>query len=83
MTRIKRPVGFRLRAVLAWLYRKRTMQTVFEPILTELSVEHCEAVTEHRKCKAAWVRLRGYWSVIIVILLQLVEFIKKFLPIWR
>ncbi len=78
------PPGTRIRRILAWLCRPRTMAHTFDPVLTDLRHEYLEALREKKKVKAFWVRIRGYWSIITAIGLQsFVSVGKKIVAYWR
>jgi hypothetical protein len=75
--RVVRPPGSRLRLILSWFYSKKTMEHVFNEIFADLEIEYNEALSHEQRVKAAWVRLRGYWSIINAIGLQSIVSVGK------
>lgn len=70
-TRIQAPPGLRLRALAEFLFSRRVFEQVLEPTLRDLFDEYCEALDAERPRKAAWVRIRGYWSFWSAVLTQM------------
>lgn len=59
---IVRPPGWLLNRFADFVYSKKTVTEVVNPILSDMQVEYCDALAENRIWKARWVRIRGYWS---------------------
>jgi hypothetical protein len=63
-----KPPGWRLIGLADFLYSKRTLHLVFEPLVAELQYEYFEALKERRIGKCFWVRVRGYfgfWQTVV------------------
>jgi hypothetical protein len=60
--RIVRPPGSLLSSLSEFLCSPKTVRFVVNPIIAELQAEYCDALAAKRRTKAAWVRIRGYWS---------------------
>jgi hypothetical protein len=80
-TRIIRPPGSTLNSVAEFFFSSRTMERVVTPIISDMQVEYCEALSTHRKIKAFWIRLSGYWSLFKA--LGLYSVVKMFFEMWR
>jgi hypothetical protein len=79
--RISRPPGSSLSSLAECVFSKKTFEHVVTPIISDLQVEYCDALAANRKIKAAWVRLRGYWSLFKA--LGLYSILKMFVDAWR
>jgi hypothetical protein len=78
---ISRPPGSFLSSVAEFVFSKKTVELVVTPIISDMQVEYFEAFARHRKIKAAWIRLRGYWSLFKA--LGLYSILKMFVDAWR
>lgn len=79
--RISRPPGSTLSSVAEFVFSKKTVEHVITPIISDLQVEYCSALAANMKIKAAWVRLRGYWSLFKA--LGLYSILKMVVDAWR
>src|SRR5260370_26742104 len=79
--RIARPPGSFLGSIAEFVFYKKTVELVITPVISDLQVEYCAALAANRKIKTAWVRLRGYWSLIKA--LGLYSIVKVFFEMWR
>ena len=79
--RIVRPPGAFLSSIAEFLYSPKTRQHVIMPIISDLQMEYCEALAAGRPYKAAWVRVRGYWSFFKAI--GLYTIMKTLVEMWR
>ena len=78
---ISRPPGSFLSSVAEFVFSKKTVELVVTPIISDMQVEYFEALATTRRIKAAWVRLRGYWSLFKA--LGLYSILKMFVDAWR
>ena len=60
--KVRRPVGSSLRGVAEFLFSKKSYEQIYDPLISDLRVEYCEALASNRRWKARWVRARGYGS---------------------
>ena len=79
--RIIRPPGSFLNRVSEFLFSQKTLDHVIAPIISDMQVEYCEALAANRRIKAAWIRLRGYWTFFKAI--GLYSVLKTFIEMWR
>ena len=78
------PPGTRLRGILGFVYSKKTMLQVFDPILADMQAEWQEALVAHVIWKARWVRVRGYYSLAkAASLYSLVGLLKQAVGLWK
>jgi len=76
--------GYRLRALAEFFFSPKVYQEIFEPTLRDLYDEYCEALNAGRPKKAAWVRVRGYWSFWSAFIAQLpISTVKIVYRIWK
>lgn len=81
---VQPPIGFRLRALAAFVFSPKVYREVMEPPLRDLYDEYCQALAEKRPWKARWVRLRGYWSFWAAFFAQApVSLAKQVYQIWK
>lgn len=81
---IQTPPGLRLLALAEFLFSHRTFKMVLEPTLRHLYDEYCEALNARRPRKAAWVRIRGYWSFWSAVMAQLpISLLKRAFELWK
>ena len=66
--KVRRPVGSSLRGVAEFVFSKKSCEQVYDPLITDLRFEYCEALAEKRGGKARWVRARGYGSFLAAVL---------------
>jgi hypothetical protein len=64
-----------------FFFSRQTMEQIVVPTVSDLQAEYFEALAKGRTRKAAWVRLRGYWSLFKTLGLHAV--IKNLFGIWR
>jgi hypothetical protein len=62
--RLVRPPGYSLFRAAEFLCAARTADLIFRPLLSDIEIEYCEALAQQRWLKAAYVKLRGQWSLI-------------------
>ena len=79
--RIARPPGSYLASIAEFIFSKKTLKDIVYPIISDLQVEYCEALATHRKLKAIWVRIRGYWSLVKA--LWLYSLLRLIVEVWR
>ena len=60
--KVRRPVGSSLRGVAEFVLSKKSYEQIYDPLLSDLRLEYCEALAANRRWKARWVRARGYGS---------------------
>lgn len=78
------PVGFKLRALAAFVFSPKVYREILEPCLRDLYDEYCQALAEKQTWKARWVRLRGYWSFWAAFFAQMpISLAKKVYQIWK
>jgi DNA-directed RNA polymerase specialized sigma24 family protein len=65
------PPGTHLHAFASAVFSKKSFQLVFEPTIRDMRDEYCEALCEDQLQRAAWIRIRGYWSFWSAVLVQL------------
>ena len=66
--KVRRPVGSSLRGVAEFVFSKKSCEQVYDPLISDLRFEYCEALAENRRGKARWVRARGYGSFLAAVL---------------
>jgi hypothetical protein len=66
--RLVRPPGYSLFRAAEFLCARRTVDLVFQPLLSDIEIEYFEALADGRRIKAIWVKLRGQWSLISAML---------------
>jgi|HubBroStandDraft_6_1064221.scaffolds.fasta_scaffold387399_2 hypothetical protein len=79
--RIIRPPGSGLNSAAEFLFSRKTMERVVNPVISDLQMEYCEALAANRRVKAIWVQIRGYWSFFKTV--GLYSVLKAFVEIWR
>jgi hypothetical protein len=57
------PPGARARRALEWLFTKKTMTNVFEPILADMQAEWMAAMIAKQDGRAKWIAVRGMLSL--------------------
>jgi hypothetical protein len=81
---IRTPPGLYLRPFAEFLFSRGVFELVLEPTLRDLYEEYCEALKAGRTRKAAWVRIRGYWSFWSAIVAQLsISMLKRMFELWK
>ena len=60
--KVRRPVGSSLRGVAEFVVSKKSYEQIYDPLISDLRLEYCEALAANRRWKARWVRARGYGS---------------------
>lgn len=60
--RVRVAWGSRLWRLADFLYARKTRERVFDQIILDWREEWCEAMSEGRRARAAWINLRGVWS---------------------
>ena len=67
--------GGRIVSALRFLLAKKTCERIIEPTYADFFEEYIEALSQGRKRKAEWVRIRFYLTLILVLYRQAVSFI--------
>jgi RNA polymerase sigma-70 factor (ECF subfamily) len=57
------PPGAVLYSMAEFICSKRTMEEIVTPLLADMQFEHNEAFSAGQKWEAAWIRVRGCWSL--------------------
>jgi hypothetical protein len=57
---VQQSPGWTLHRLASWVFSKRTVALVVEPVLSDLQLEFHEALSAGRPYKARWVQVRGY-----------------------
>jgi Lipopolysaccharide export system permease LptF/LptG len=63
----------RLRAMAGRLCSARAMERLIDPALTDVQLEHRDAIAQGRPWRSRWIRLAGYFAVLSMIALCLYE----------
>ena len=66
--KVRPPVGSSLRGVAEFVFSKKSFEQIYDPLISDLRIEYCEALAENRRGKARWVRARGYGSFLAAVL---------------
>ena len=66
--KVRRPVGSSLHGVAEFAFSKKSYEQIYDPLISDLRFEYCEALAANRRGKARWVRARGYWSFLTAVL---------------
>ena len=66
--KIRRPVGSSLRGVAEFVFSKKSYEQIYDPLISDLRFEYCEALAANRRGKASWVRARGYGNFLAAVL---------------
>lgn len=61
---IVRPPGSQIRAFCEFVFSRKTLERVIDPIIADMQTEYCEALAAQRRFKAIWVCVRGYWCLV-------------------
>ncbi len=78
------PPGTRVRGLLSFLYGRKTMHNVFEPLLADIQAEWLEANQADQRARAAWICLRGYVNIIQHVGAQgLVSSVRLLFNLWK
>jgi hypothetical protein len=78
---IVRPPGSLLSRAAEFLFSRKTLTRIVNPIISDLQAEYFEALGAKRPAKAVWVRLRGYWGLFKAVGLH--SILKMVVEIWR
>ena len=65
--RVRRPVGSSLRGIAEFVFSKKSYEQIYDPLISDLRLEYCEALSANRRGKARWVRARGYGSFLAAV----------------
>jgi len=68
--RVGRPIGSSLRGFAEFVFSKKSYEEIYEPLISDLRFEYCEALAANRRGKARWVRVRGYGSFLEAVLVH-------------
>ncbi len=68
--KVRPPVGSSLRGFAEFVFSKKSNEQIYDPLLSDLHIEYCEALDENRRGKARWVRVRGYGSFLAALLVH-------------
>ena len=79
--RIARPPGSLLATISEFVFSKKTLEQIVNPIIADMQKEYCEALAAKRSYKAAWVRVRYCWSFAKA--LGLYSLLKAVIEMWR
>ena len=66
--KVRPPVGSSLRGFAEFVFSKQSYEQIYDPLISDLRFEYCEALTANRRGKARWVRVRGYGSFLAAVL---------------
>jgi len=66
--KVGRPVGSSLRGFAEFVFSTKSYEEIYEPLISDLRFEYCEALAANRRGKARWVRVRGYGSFLETVL---------------
>ena len=66
--KVRWPVGSSLRGVAEFVFSRKSCEQIFDPLISDLRFEYCEALAANRRGKARWVRVRGYASFLAAVL---------------
>ena len=58
--RVRRPVASGLCGVAEFFCSRKSFEQIYEPLITDIRVEHSEALASGRTVKAQWISVRGY-----------------------
>lgn len=76
--------GWRLHRLAAWLFSPKNFTNVFEPVLSDMQVEFCDALALKQPIKARWVQFRGYWTFWEHVVLQIpISIARVVMALWR
>lgn len=82
--RFSRPTGWKLRRFADFCFSKKTFTQVLEPILSDMQLEHIEALAAGRPWKARMVLVRGYYSFWSAVVAQLpLSLVRQVYEIWK
>lgn len=56
---VRRPPGSALHDAAEFLLSKKILERIVQPAISEFQKEYFDALAEHRKVKAKWIRIRG------------------------
>ncbi len=57
------PPGATLYSIAEFICSKKTLEDIVMPLLADMQFEHNEAFSSGQKSEAAWIRVRGCWSL--------------------
>jgi len=80
-TLILSPPGSFFRTICEFVFSKKTLEQVVNPIIADMQIEYCAALAAQQPYKAAWVCVRGYWSFAKAI--GLYSILKAAVEMWR
>ena len=60
--KVRPPVGTSLRGFAEFVFSKKSYEQIYDPLLSDLHIEYCEALAANRRWKARWVWARGHLS---------------------
>ena len=60
--KVRPPVGSSLRGFAEFVCSKKSYEQIYDPLLSDLHIEYCEALAANRRWKARWVWARGHLS---------------------
>lgn len=79
-----RAPGYRFHRLAEFLYCRRTMERVFDPMLADMLDEYLEALANGRLWKARWIRFRYYLDLGRVVgLKSIVDVVKEVVGLWK
>ena len=70
-----------LRSVSEFVFSKKTLEHVVDPIIADMQAEYFEALEAKRRYKARWVLIRGHWSFFKTVGLH--SIVKAVFEVWR
>jgi hypothetical protein len=78
------PPGSRIRSLLQFIYSKRSMALVFDPLLADVQSEWLEATIANHCWHARWITVRCYGYIVChIICKELVELMQMFCRVWK
>ena len=76
--------GGKLASYLSTLYCKKKYETVFQQTIADMREEYFEALAAGYRTKAAWIRVRGTYSVLAAVFMDVpVSIIRLITKIWK
>ena len=79
--RITKPPGVALTLIADFFWTPQSMERIVRPIISDMQLEYFGALAQGRNTKAAWIRVRGYWTFWKAWCLH--SIVRNFVGIWR
>lgn len=81
---LKTAPGIRVMRLIRFVYSKKSISRIFEPIHADFIEEYLEALNAGEKWKSRWIRVRYYWAFLSASgLLSVVSIAKKVVKFWQ